>query len=274
LLQVSTEGFEWCKEIDIDDLEAIPVRHSLSLSPASSLQFTSLLNFLLQATCTSNDKKQVWTCVVKQMPKSTKSNCSVEIVTPLVVENLLSVAMKYKFIRAADGVTLLEGDLTQTLDATVFNIPALDSSVLFSVKIAGYEWSKATEFLSKFKHIEAGFSTSNDANETIKLTMLDAKGRDLALRADVSLVNLTSAVRISVYARYWIINNTGLRLIYKEVASDKSIAAGQGTIFHLSSFIFHLSSFIFHLLSPISHLLSPISLFRTECKTSRLIHLL
>ena len=131
---------------------------------------------------------------------------------PLCIENLLPVIMEYRIIHKHTKQTLynrsvLKGE-SQFIHCVDPNLP-----LTMSVKIPCFGWSKSEDI------------NSNVPSEVVHL--LDEQQRTLSLRV-INLVESSGMRKISVFAQYWMLNHTGLRLLYRRSGFDSSLAAGQG----------------------------------------------
>ncbi|CAH3878880.1 unnamed protein product [Pieris brassicae] len=131
---------------------------------------------------------------------------TLRLVPSLRVENLLPVELQYR-----------AGSLAGTLAAGVTE-PAhrvdVEEGVEVAVKLEGFGWSSA---LSVGGGADGSFSA--------RLKLRDTKGRRLYLSARVT-VKKTDGVKVSISAAYWLVNRTGLPLVFRAEGGGTE-AAGQ-----------------------------------------------
>ena len=133
---------------------------------------------------------------------------------PYVIENLLPTTMEYRFINRHTRTTITSGNIPK---GEYIQIQELDPKLplSLSIKIANFGWSKSEDI------------SSNEPAEVIHLT--DEKKRTLSLRI-INSKEVQGTRKISIFSQYWMVNMTGLKLIYRRSGLDSSLVAGQGYI--------------------------------------------
>jgi hypothetical protein len=151
---------------------------------------------------------------------------TVTLAPPLCLQNFLTVGLEYQLSDSKTKAAVGNGNIEEAKDVTLHKIPWLDEHLLLSIRIPGFDWSAPVPFLESMKLFKSN-EVSEDSVRTVKLNLNDPRGHPLRLRADISRLSKGSAFRVAIYARYWIVNNTGLHLSYKVDAGDKNLAPGQ-----------------------------------------------
>ncbi|XP_050345761.1 intermembrane lipid transfer protein Vps13D [Nymphalis io] len=128
------------------------------------------------------------------------------LVPALRLENLLPLELQYR----ADHVS---GTLAPA-GTQPFHQVNVEDGVELSVKLEGFAWSTA---LSVGGAVSAGSFSA-------RLKLRDLRGRRLYLNARVT-VKKTDGIKVSVSAAYWLVNRTGLPLVFR--AEGGGEAAGQ-----------------------------------------------
>eukprot|EP01119_Soliformovum_irregulare_P017308 TRINITY_DN5119_c0_g1_i4.p1 TRINITY_DN5119_c0_g1~~TRINITY_DN5119_c0_g1_i4.p1 ORF type:complete len:2151 (-),score=662.14 TRINITY_DN5119_c0_g1_i4:16-6468(-) len=111
---------------------------------------------------------------------------TITIGCPFILENLLCLPMKYRFI---DGVTL-EGELKKGETWPCYAV-SLNHSINFSIWIEGYEWSASTDL---------------NAVEQGSIDVPDKNGRMMTLFFDH--IHSEQVLHIVIYAKFWVTNFT------------------------------------------------------------------
>ena len=138
----------------------------------------------------------------------------INVYPPLCLENLLPVIMEFRIINRRTTETLYNSSIPK---GEYQFIHSVDPSIplTLSVKIPCFGWSKAEDI--------------NSTTPSEVLQLLDEQQRKLNLRV-INLVEFSGMRKISVFAQYWMVNHTGLRLLYRRAGLDSSLAAGQGQL--------------------------------------------
>ncbi|CAG5011035.1 unnamed protein product [Parnassius apollo] len=136
------------------------------------------------------------------------------LVPALRLENLLPLELQYR-----------AGDVCGTLapaDTRPFHEVNAEEGVELSVKLEGFGWS--TSLSVGGMGAAAGGGAGSGASFSARLKLRDLRGRRLYLNARVS-VNKADGIKVSVSAAYWLVNRTGLPLVFR--AEGGGEAAGQ-----------------------------------------------
>ncbi|XP_046964855.1 vacuolar protein sorting-associated protein 13D [Vanessa cardui] len=128
------------------------------------------------------------------------------LVPALRLENLLPLELQYR----ADQVS---GTLAPA-GTQPFHQVNVEEGVELSVKLEGFAWSTALSV--------GGAASAGSFSARLKLR--DLRGRRLYLNARVT-VKKTDGIKVSVSAAYWLVNRTGLPLVFR--AEGGGEAAGQ-----------------------------------------------
>ncbi|CAH0718677.1 unnamed protein product, partial [Brenthis ino] len=131
---------------------------------------------------------------------------TITLVPALRLENLLPLELQYR----ADHVA---GTLAPA-DTQPFHQVNVEEGVELCVKLEGFGWSTALSVGG------AGAAGSFSA----RLKLRDERGRRLYLNARVT-VKKTDGIKVSISAAYWLVNRTGLPLVFR--AEGGGEAAGQ-----------------------------------------------
>ena len=137
----------------------------------------------------------------------------INVYPPLCLVNLLPIVMEFRIIHKHTKQTLLNQSIkkgeTQYIHSVDPQVP-----LILSIKIPCFGWSKPEDI------------NSNVPSEVIRL--LDEQRRTLSLRILNVIDSITGMRKVSIFAQYWMVNHTGLRLLYRRSGIDSSLAAGQG----------------------------------------------
>lgn len=152
--------------------------------------------------------------VVQEPYPATQKPCpghTLTLLPPLVVENLLPVPLEFHVVGSAAGGELAAGE------SDSLYIVDLHEDLRLTVRIAGFEWSDPA-LISDARGQQKSDTT---------LRLVDSAGRVLHLMVSNELKSGSGGARtVAVLAQYWIVNQTGLPLEYKQ-AGRKASAAGQ-----------------------------------------------
>lgn len=132
---------------------------------------------------------------------------------PLKLFNLLPIELQYSIEQPIPACGKLNGVLKSRCSAAFHQIQSEDNTVIIHLQLDGYTSINKLE-------LEKGVGSG-----TYPLLMQDADKRSLLLRANV-VVDQARAHKVYVYAPYWLINHTGLPLIFKQEGVPAE-AAGQ-----------------------------------------------
>ena len=153
--------------------------------------------------------------VVEEPYPATQKPCpghTLTLLPPLVVENLLPVPLEFHVVGSAAGGELAAGE------SDSLYIVDLHEDLRLTVRIAGFEWSDPA-LISDAKG-------QQKSDETLRL--VDSLGRVLYLVVSNHLKPGSGGSRtVAVLAQYWIVNQTGLPLEYKQSGRTRKSAAGQ-----------------------------------------------
>ena len=164
----------------------------------------------------------------------------VSLSAPLVLQNLLTVDLKY---RVLSGRKLVHSGGLKKEERTVIHTVDPTASLFLSLQIQGFSYSAPGELICSFT-----LTCNNNCEVAINgrilapsVDLLDAQKRILNLKLQNTLLCvhncslLTFARRyangtreILVFAEFSLINKTGLPMLFKQVSFDNKIAAGQG----------------------------------------------
>lgn len=143
--------------------------------------------------------------------------------------NLLPVELKYHLNNLPVGGQIRSGESS---------LQYINTQTEFTINFLMDNYTRSNSLV-----IKPG--ASKDFN--MHLEMYDKKGRILLLQAQISLVtNSALGLRISINAPYWIVNKTGLPLVFKQEGTELE-ASGQfeGILnaFHILKIIINNISF-------------------------------
>eukprot|EP01119_Soliformovum_irregulare_P017031 TRINITY_DN5016_c0_g2_i3.p1 TRINITY_DN5016_c0_g2~~TRINITY_DN5016_c0_g2_i3.p1 ORF type:complete len:2265 (-),score=532.32 TRINITY_DN5016_c0_g2_i3:78-6224(-) len=129
---------------------------------------------------------------------------------PIILENLLAAPINYKIVDIPSGVLIERGSIDNSKHISVHQIQP-NQILGLSIQIKGYKWSKIEPL--------NGDMPSN----VVKLA--DEKNRILDVNIDYSIMGVYQR-RVILYCDYWLVNSTGLKLIFG-YNYGRATAAGQ-----------------------------------------------
>ena len=116
-------------------------------------------------------------------------------------------------------------DVIECDDEDVHQLPSFDETLAICLKLPDFGWSKPLPFVTKLNIKRDGkFDSDTVLSKTIEVP--DENGYMLKVGVDVVTTD-TSARAIKLFARAWIVNDTGLPLFFKKDKDEKYLAAGQ-----------------------------------------------
>ena len=135
---------------------------------------------------------------------------TVSLYPPLLIENLLPCRLSFRIINKKTGTTNAQGTLHRGEEASV-HFMEMNERFALSLQLVGFQWSPIVDI--------------NVSSPVDQIEILDDQNRALILRLENTMTK-TGMRRVLVYCKYWFINKTGLRLLYKQMYLGK-VAAGQ-----------------------------------------------
>jgi hypothetical protein len=135
---------------------------------------------------------------------------SISLYPPLLIENLLPCRLSFRVINKKTGTTNSQGTLHRGEEASI-HFMEMNERFALSLQLVGFQWSPIVDI--------------NVSSPVDQVEILDDQNRTLILRLENTMTK-TGMRKILVYCKYWFINKTGLRLLYKQMYLG-NIAAGQ-----------------------------------------------
>lgn len=138
----------------------------------------------------------------------------ISILPPMIIENLLPCNMEFKMFDKMFGRIQIQENIETGKE---IHLHEIDTTALMNIKVPDFEWSQSI-------CISASTNIQN-------IRVLDEHNRPLTLHAQMNYSE-DGILKISIFCRYWMINRTGLKILYRssiehfQNASEK-IAAGQ-----------------------------------------------
>eukprot|EP01135_Chromosphaera_perkinsii_P008709 Nk52_evm42s1444 gene=Nk52_evmTU42s1444 len=133
------------------------------------------------------------------------------ISAPIVLQNLLPVSVQYAIVDTSMNELLEKGQ-----SVPLFHLD-MKNNILMKILVQNYQWSGT--FL---------INTSNpDLPVATQIPLKDGNDRILNLRVKNEQLLKSGPRTISLYCDYWMINTTGLPLMYKQEGKFTQAAAGQ-----------------------------------------------
>ncbi|XP_049867189.1 intermembrane lipid transfer protein Vps13D [Pectinophora gossypiella] len=196
------------------------LRHALPAAPAA-LDWR-LAPALLHAECRAPpDTSYRFCCVVirEQFPPERSSvpiaGHTLTLVPALRLENLLPLELTYRAAAPDDAAAPRALGALPPGDTQPFHEVNVEEGVELSVKLEGFGWSSPLSV--------GGAGAANSFSARLKLR--DTRGRRLYLNARVT-IKKTDGIKVSISAAYWLVNRTGLPLVFR-AEGGAGEAAGQ-----------------------------------------------
>ncbi|CAH0702102.1 unnamed protein product [Spodoptera exigua] len=149
------------------------------------------------------------------------------LVPALRLENLLPLELQYRACPAVPGTTTVSasGNIPPG-DTMPFHEVNVEEGVELSVKLEGFGWSTALIVCGAGgASSSAAVGGSGGGSFSARLKLRDSRARRLYLNARVT-VKKTDGIKVSISAAYWLVNHTGLPLVFR-AEGGATEAAGQ-----------------------------------------------
>jgi hypothetical protein len=130
---------------------------------------------------------------------------------PLHLMNLLPCAATFRLLDGKGG-TLMSCELATGASRTLPLSATVMSTLSICTVIPGFDWSQPV--------------LVSPLDDEIELELRDANLRPLKLRLS-NIVDDRGIRRVSLFARYWLVNNTGLPLSFRHRSGNERLLAGQ-----------------------------------------------
>ncbi|KAJ2952417.1 hypothetical protein O0L34_g6723 [Tuta absoluta] len=137
------------------------------------------------------------------------------LVPALRLENLLPLELQYRASAPDDTSMPRAAGTLPPADTKPFHEVNVEEGVEISVKLEGFGWSSPLSV--------GGAGSANSFSARLKLR--DSRGRRLYLNARVT-IKKTDGIKVSISAAYWLVNRTGLPLVFRAEGAAGE-AAGQ-----------------------------------------------
>jgi len=159
-----------------------------------------------------------WMCAIseEEVELELGTDHIITLYSPLIVENLLATKITYKIEDAETKEEIITAKLRKGEQGHVFWTNHMSHSLSLKLQFQSFDWS---ESLSVF------WPKKERSKATKHISITDSFKRTLQLSADLWQDEKTR--KVSIYAPYWILNNSGLKLFYKSDPDSKKLSAGQ-----------------------------------------------
>ena len=131
---------------------------------------------------------------------------------PLVIENCLGCTLKYRVIDSERQKVICEGQVGPGVEEEIYNVVPVVAPVI-SLTMQGFDWSKPAQLSEKKKALNFSILSLSS-------------GSTFALSSETTIPKHHS-FRLSVFAKYWLINRSNYDLQYKEDPSQTRVACMQ-----------------------------------------------
>eukprot|EP01117_Protostelium_nocturnum_P009173 TRINITY_DN3284_c0_g1_i3.p1 TRINITY_DN3284_c0_g1~~TRINITY_DN3284_c0_g1_i3.p1 ORF type:complete len:3093 (+),score=888.87 TRINITY_DN3284_c0_g1_i3:80-9358(+) len=128
-----------------------------------------------------------------------------QINTPITLFNHLPVEANFKML-GENSSLLMQGKIEKFEEYPIHQI-RVNQQIGFSIQCQGFQWSSVASLRDKFTSLD----------------LVDNKGKSMKIVVENRMLNNTRT--ITVFAKYWMINTTGLRLLYSH-NQGRSTCAG------------------------------------------------
>lgn len=119
-------------------------------------------------------------------------------------------------------------DVVECDDEDVHELPSFDETLAICVKLPKFGWSRPLPFITKVD-LKRTDKFDSDMVLTKVVEVPDETGHMMKVGIDVSPTD-TAGRNVKIYARTWIVNDTGLPLFFKKDKDEKQLAAGQSKV--------------------------------------------
>ena len=175
-------------------------------------------NYLISCSSTNpNSLPLLYYCVVDETLKKGMQEerhpeeHSISLYPPYILQNLLNCPLEFRIVYAENKNVVESGILKK--GETISLMIDVRKQLCLTIKIAFFNWSK--------------LKTITGSNVERGIQILDVKGNSLDLHLRINRL-LSGVTELSIFCDFWIINESGLPLLYKKVSfSSQHIAAGQ-----------------------------------------------
>ncbi|CAB3252142.1 unnamed protein product [Arctia plantaginis] len=148
------------------------------------------------------------------------------LVPALRLENLLPLELQFKASPATPGSGIVSAAGTVPPgDTRPFHEVNVEEGVELSVKLEGFGWSTALSVCGSGGSSSTAVGGSGNGSFSARLKLRDSRSRRLYLNARVT-IKKTDGIKVSVSAAYWLVNRTGLPLVFR-AEGGAAEAAGQ-----------------------------------------------
>lgn len=145
---------------------------------------------------------------------------AITLFPPFVIESMLPCSLEFHVVGTNIG-----GELSPGQKQGIYEI-SFNDAPQFTFKLAGFEWTEPVQMTARMR---------NEATEQ-RLRFVDKNRRVLALQLRIEPPTRSNgAWSLCVYASYWMVNNTGLPLSYRQSARSTTAAGQQNDIVELCS---------------------------------------
>lgn len=184
---------------------------SISISPDGFTPFEWIEKETHLALCPSTHTSELWSCVVDYQHEEVDStNTTAITIKPMLsIENLLSSHLLIKFSNSQSAFSESVIDIAPGGSKPVF--VTSNSSIMndyIQMCIGGFYWTDPID-------ISILFHSKDTCMEKIVKMKDVANNRDIEFVLEVVKSNHLS-LKLSIYAQYWIVNQSGIRLNYRQ----------------------------------------------------------